>query len=625
MRIRFPATLVLLGVCVSATAATATPRSILATLCTAEGGTHWQHVAAVSSDGKIRSDGIDGKIHTLVDPRNGDRRAQQDFPVYTYADGIDARGAWRQDRSGQVHPLDSPEADTLTVTDRWLDEHGYCDLGRRPVALKSLSPATEHGAVYDRIDATPPGGRTVTLWIDAASHRLARTVMLRSFQIATTIFSDYRNVDGLELPFRIASGVGKLANPDVTTVTRYRVLDALPADAMKRPGDAVTDARIDGGMPQTTVPFTYGNGFVLIEARIDGKGPFPFILDTGGHAILTPATAKKLGLRGSGAGRGYGAGPGSIAVSYTRVDKLQIGDAEIDHQSFLVIPLSSATTDLGDHPPIAGILGLEIFERFAVTLDFAGKRLTLQTFASAAPPAGAHSLPIRFTDDMPLVEAMLDGQPGIFGVDTGNHGPLLLFPEWAARHGLARYYLAGVPEVGGGQGGLFTSHAAWIRSLQVAGLDVPADEPGILTPKGAGATSNPSEAGNLGLLVWKHFKVEFDYHQGEMYLTPRAHFTLPQPTASAGFEAIKLDHAAFTVVKLTPGGPAATAGLKQGDKIVSIDGVPAVRMASRGWTQSVEHAKPGTRLQLVLADGRKVNVTLASDAAMQKALRPSSP
>lgn len=622
-RLRILSFLALLILPATTFAAPTTPSSLLATMCRAEGAVSWRNVQAIASDGTLRSGGLTGNERDLIDIHDGRQRTQERFPSYASASGIDAQGAWRQDRSGQVHPLNSPEAVTFTVTDRWLARRGYCELERLPAALKLLSPITGRGVSDDRVAATPPGGRTVTLWIDRAHYRLARTVMLRSFQTVTTRYSDYHDLQRIELPFRLSTDVGDPAQADVETISRYRLLDSVPVKALQRPDNAVTDARIGGGKKTTLVPFTYGNTKFMVEARINGKGPFPFVLDTGGHAILTPQTAAVLGLKMYGASQSYGAGGGSTASSYTQVDKLQLGDVEIDRQSFLVLPLPNVMTDLGNQPPIAGILGLELFERFAVILDFDKKEMTLQTFATYTSPTGAHATPIRFTDDMPLIEATLDGRRGIFGVDTGNSGPLMLFPQWAARHGLGAYYLAGVPTSNGGQGGQFTTHSAFIRSLRIAGLDVPADEVGELTPEHAGSTSNPSEAGNLGLPVWKHFLVEFNYRRGEMYLKPRAHFILPRQTASAGFAAVKLDRTAFTVVKLIPGGRASKAGLKQRDKIIDVDGVQSSRLASLWLMERINHGKPGTRLHLVCADGRKIDLVLGPDAPMDKALRPS--
>lgn len=592
-----------------------TPQSLLAAMCRATGGARWRDIAVVADDASLRSDGMTGAEQDVVDLRNGRRRTQEVFPAFADAVGVDAAGAWEQDRSGQVHSLNSPEATALSTTDRWLAQRGYCNLRRLPAALQRLSPSSDDGMVYERVDATPPHGRTVTLWIDQAQHRLVRTVMLRSFQTVVTRYSDYRDVHGVVLPFRIGTGVGNPEQADVATISHYRLLKNSTGGALKRPGDAITDARIVGDAHGAVIPFTYGNTKLVVQARINGKGPFPFVLDTGGHAILTPQLAAALGLKTSGTGRSYGAGGGSTSTSYARVDKLQLGSAEIDDQSFLVLPLSNVMTDLGDHPPIAGILGLEVFERFAVNLDFEHRTMTLQTFSAAKPPAGARALPIRFTDDMPLIEATLDGKAGIFGVDTGNSGPPMLFPQWAARHGLTSYYMAGIPSINGGQGGEFATHSARIRSLQIAGIKVPADEVGELTPKNAGATSNPSEAGNLGLPVWKHFMVAFDYRRGEMYLASRARFSLPQKSASAGFAAVKLDHSAFTVVRLTPTGPAAKAGLKPGDKIVGVDGTPSSRLPSLWLIQHIANGKPGTHLHLVCAGDRRVELVLGPATA----------
>lgn len=609
---------------VAAFAATTNPSLLLERMCHAEGGASWRHVQTIASDGTLLSGGMTGNRHNLVDIHDGSQRTQERFPIYANANGMDAQGAWVQDRSGQVHSLNSPEAVTLAVTDRWLARRGYCDPKNLPAALKLLPPITDHGVSDDRVAATPLGGRTVTLWIDQAHYRLARTIMLRSFQTVTNRYDDYRKLHGIDLPFRISTDVGDPAQADVETIDHYRLPDSAPASAMQRPDNTVTDAHIDNGVEKTVVPFTYGNRKLLVEARINGKGPFPFVLDTGGHAILTPAAAATLDLKMHGASQSYGAGGGSTASSFTRVDKLQLGDAEIDRQSFLVLPLPNVMTDLGNQPPIAGILGLELFERFAVSLDFDKKEMTLQYFAAYTPPTGAKSIPISFTDDMPLIQATMDGQRGIFGVDTGNSGPLMLFPQWAGRHGLTAYYMAGVPATNGGQGGQFTTHSAFIRSLRIGGLDVPADEVGELTPEQAGSTSNPSEAGNLGLPVWKHFLVAFNYRRGEMYLKPRANFVLPAQTASAGFAAVKLEPAAFTVVKLLAGSPASKAGMKQGDKIIDVDGIPASKLASLWLIERINHGKSGMHLHLLCDDGRKIDLLVGTAASMNKALRPST-
>jgi len=601
----------------------ASPQNELAALCRADGGARWRDMAYLVADANLHSDGLDGREHDVTDLRDGRQRSERHFAVFAEAGGIDANGAWRQDRSGQVHPLDSPEAGRLAATDRWLARRGYCDTTGPAATLVALPPASADGVAYDRIDATPPHGRTVTLWIDRAHHRLARTVMLRSFQTVTVRYDDYRQVHGLALPFRIRTDVGDLAQADVETVTAYRLPTALPAQALARPDDAVADARILDGKASATVPLSISNTKLLVNVRLDGQGPFPMALDTGGHAILTPATAKRLGLKASGAGRSFGAGSGSTALGYTQVARLRLGDAEIDDQSFLVMPMASVLTDRGAQPPVAGLIGLELFERFAVTLDFARKQMTLQPFGEAAPPPGATAVPIRFTDDMPLVQATLDGQPGLFGIDTGNTGPLMLFPRWAGRHGLAAYYMAGLPTPDGGVGGMFTAHAAYIRSLRIGGLDVPADQTGFLTPPGTGSTSNPSEAGNLGLPVWRHFRIGFDYRRGRMYLAPRPGFSLPQTTASAGLGAIKLDPAAFTVLQVLPGGPAAKAGLRKGDRIVAVDGTPASRLEALWLVEHTAHGRPGTHLHLTCADGRRIDLVLGSNAVMEKALRPS--
>src|SRR5262249_19198545 len=111
-------------------------------------------------------------------------------------------------------------------------------------------------------------------------------------------------------------------------------------------------------------------GYVTIEARINGAGPFAFILDTGGHDILTPEVAQQLGLKAVGHGESGGAGEGKLSESAVRVRSVQIGDATLDDQYFSVIPLQYSTVERGAKPALAGIIGLELFERLTVRIDY---------------------------------------------------------------------------------------------------------------------------------------------------------------------------------------------------------------------------------------------------------------
>jgi hypothetical protein len=352
---------------------------------------------------------------------------------------------------------------------------------------------------------------------------------------------------------------------------------------------------------------------LLVEAGIIGSSPLPFILDTGGHAILTDDAAKKLGLTSQGKGVSTGSGPGSTSTAYTRVARLTLGGADIRDQTFLVMPYGYAFAERGDRPPIAGILGLEVFERFAVTFDYDHDQLVLQPFDHGTPPAAmaGDTLPLRFTFDMPLVGASVDGKHGVFGIDTGNAGNLLLFPQWAGREGLLAHYARGYPQPTGGVGGTFLSHIAHVRSMQLGdvALGIPLAQ---LTRADAGATGNPTEAGNIGQDVLSRFNVHFDYRRQSMTLLPRRR-TAPRRFATAGLRAAKIDAQHSDRLKVSwvvPGGPAAEAGLRKGDQIVAVDGKPVRAIGSDDLRQASNARDEGAVLALRLADGRHLRIVM---------------
>ncbi|RAN82793.1 signaling protein [Bacillus sp. SRB_336] len=590
--------------------------TLLQQLRQVHGGDRWKGIGALLADGRETSDGMTGAMHAAVDLRSGHFAVRAHNPVYARADGLDAQGRWHQDMSGQIHPYDSAEAKAMAITESWVQRFGALTAADA-ASYRPLPDIAENGHGFARVEATPRGGRTATLWIDKATHRLDRVVWPGSFLIMTRRYADYRPVDGLQLPFRIensaATAIGTSDGESVDVIDRYHPLTVLPGDALKRPDISVRDVSMRGDAKRTTVPMHFQGSVLLVEASINGSEPLPFILDTGGHAILTEDAAKRLGLASQGKGVSTGSGPGSMSMAYTRVARLTLGKADIGGQTFLVMPYGYAFAERGEQPPIAGILGLEIFERFAVTFDYDRAQLVLQPFDHGTPPTElkGNSVPLRFTFDMPLVDASVDGKRGVFGIDTGNAGHLLLFPQWAEREGVLAHYAKGYPQPTGGVGGTFLSHIAHVRSMQLG--DTAIGSPlAQLTRADAGATGNPTEAGNIGQDVLSRFNVHFDYRRQSMTLLPRSH-PAPRRFATAGLRAAKPDAGRsdrFTVSWVVPGGPAAEAGLRKGDEIVAVDGKPVRTIGSDDLRHASNAREEGAVLALQLADRRSLRIVM---------------
>jgi hypothetical protein len=134
----------------------------------------------------------------------------------------------------------------------------------------------------------------------------------------------------------------------------------------------------DGSRIGTVVPISVENGQVIVDVTINGRRPFPMMLDTGGVETVTPEAAAALGLEVEGDGTALGSGEGAVAVAFTRAKEMRLGDAKLLDQTLLVSPLPRFLTDRGARPPLAGFVGYELLAQFAVRLDYEGGTMTLK-------------------------------------------------------------------------------------------------------------------------------------------------------------------------------------------------------------------------------------------------------
>jgi glyoxylase-like metal-dependent hydrolase (beta-lactamase superfamily II) len=112
----------------------------------------------------------------------------------------------------------------------------------RPEALRSLGSESSAGSSFDVVTYADPVGRQVTLYFDASSGLLSRAETVADHaqfgdQVTAIDFSDYRDLDGLQVPHRLVRRQGNLVAAQ-TTLTSVEFGVATDPALFEKPEDA---------------------------------------------------------------------------------------------------------------------------------------------------------------------------------------------------------------------------------------------------------------------------------------------------------------------------------------------------------------------------------------------------
>jgi predicted metalloprotease with PDZ domain len=127
---------------------------------------------------------------------------------------------------------------------------------------------------------------------------------------------------------------------------------------------------------------------------------------------------------------------------------------------------------------------------------------------------------------------------------------------------------------GWGIGGPVRSDVVSAAEVKLGSVAVRGVITGLAT-QDSGTFADPAYHGNVGSKLLKRFVVTFDYSRRHMYLEPRSDLVDDTGTFDRAGMWINAATDGFEIIEVTACGPAALAGLKAGDRIVSVDGQPA--------------------------------------------------
>ena len=567
---------------------------------------------AAQLDYSHTSSGLTGPAVTRFDLATGAYAESLDAGGVHGADGFDGKIPWQQDISLAYTAQQGGDRIPMAVTGAYRNANLWWRADRGGAEIAYVGREAEGDRALDHLLVAPKGGKRFDAWFDAETHLLAKVGYDQQFLHFTETFGDYRREGGLMLAHKVAVDPG--VGPDgieTSTLTRASFGPARPLSAYAMPATPPTGAAIAGGAASVTVPFRLLNNHVYVQAMVDGKGPYTFIVDTGGHTLLSSKVVTQAGLKPVGQSVESGAGEGHSTTGFVRYGEIAIGGVKLTDQMGFATEIYDKSIE---GIAVDGMVGFELVRRMVTTIDYGKQTLTFTDPTKFKPtPSLGVAVPFVFYDHLPNVAGSVADLPTRFDIDTGSRSQIDFTGPFVKAKDLKSRFSKGVSAVvGWGVGGPSRSYTVRVAALKLGPVQVDGVAAGLAEDK-SGSMADPNYDGNVGSGLLKQFVVTFDYAHQVMYLKRIA----PTPPDVGTFDRsglwINAKDGGFAVTDVAQGSAGVEAGVAVGDVITAIDGKPAVDAGLADARRKLRSEPAGTKVQLTVRRGtetRPVTLTL---------------
>jgi hypothetical protein len=324
--------------------------------------------------------------------------------------------------------------------------------------------------------------------------------------------------------------------------------------------------------PVATLPFSLFHNRVYLPVLVNSLKTFEFVVDTGAAVSgISEATAQALALKTNGKALLSGNGEIRLRIAVAKDVTLNVGAAELIEKSFAIVPFD----DLERHEgrSVEGVLGVNLYRRYVVVIDYPAKTLALYEPASFAYQGSGEIIPLRFNNGAACFRASIareghDPIPSELAVDSGTYSALRLYRPYAQKNGIRP--ATAVDSFGFGIGGEFPEKLGRVGMLKIGALAI-AEPPTSFSEAKSGVTASDAYDGTIGGEILSRFKVIFEYSHKQIVLESNAASAAPFPVDTSGLilEASGTNFKTVGIRDVLPNTPAAAAGIQEGDILLS--------------------------------------------------------